>query len=184
MRKRICIGLWIGLGFAMAQVPTPVGPPTAPPSDISQGSSVPHVDDKRFIKDAVLDGMTEVELGKIAVKKASNPQVRDLAQRMVEEFSETNRALLRVASDETVAVAKTIDSKHQARIDRLAKLSGAEFDRAYIQDEIKQRHQDLKEFNGASQGARDPGLKNFATSTLASLEDHQNALKTLAKGIK
>lgn len=173
-----------GLPFAMAQIPQPVGPPIGPPENISLGSSVPHVDDKKFLKEAMLDGMAEVELGQLAAQKASSPQVKQFAQRMVEEYTASHRAILRIASDETIAVPKTIDSKRQARVERLAKLSGREFDRAYIQEETKQRHQDLKEFTNASQGGNDPNLKSFATSSLPSLEDHLNVLKILAKTSK
>lgn len=163
---------------------TPIGPPIGPPADISTGSSVPRVDDKKFLKEAALNGMTEIELGKIASEKASNAQVKQFAQRMIDEFTSGQKAILRIASDETITVPKTLDSKHQSRVDRLAKLSGSEFDRAYIQDEAKQRHQDLKEYTNASQGGNDPNLKNFATSTLPSLEDHVNALKILAKAVR
>jgi putative membrane protein len=178
---------WIGLMLtvsAFGQIPQPIGPPIAPPTNISTGSSVPHVDDKKFLHDATLDGMTEVALGKLAEEKASNPKVKQFAERMVEEYTASNRALVRVASDETIVVPKAIDAKHQQRVDRLAKLSGEEFDRAYIQDETKQRHQDLKEFTNASQGGHDPNLKSFATTTLASIEDHLNALKILSKAVK
>ncbi|HML15938.1 MAG TPA: DUF4142 domain-containing protein [Bryobacteraceae bacterium] len=179
----VCLGLTIGLRIGAGQA-TPIGPPIAPPDNISTGSTVPHVDDKKFLKEAALDGMTEIELGKIAGEKASNLQVKQFAQRMIEEYTAAHGTILRIASDEMVAVPKTIDSKHKARVDRLAKLSGAEFDRAYVQDETKQRHQDLKEFTGASQGGNDPNLKNFATSTLPAIEDHINALKILSKAVR
>jgi putative membrane protein len=35
-----------------------------------------HVDDKKFLKDSALGGMTEVELGKLAAQKASNDAVK------------------------------------------------------------------------------------------------------------
>lgn len=163
---------------------TPIGPPIGPPVNAATGSNVPRVDDKKFLREAALDGMTEIELGKVAAEKAADPQVKQFAQRMIEEYSTGHRAILRLASDEIVVIPKTIDAKHQARIDRIAKLSGREFDHAYIQDETKQRRQDVKDYTKASQGGEDPNLKNFATETLPSLEDHLNALKILAKSAK
>ena len=148
------------------------------------GSSVPRVDDKKFLREATLDGMTEIELGKVAEEKATNPHLKEFAQRMVEEYTADHNVMIRIASDESVVLPKTIDSKHKARVERLSRLSGKDFDRAYIQDEMKQRHQDVKEYTNASQGGNDPNLKNYATSTLASLEDHLNALKILAKSTK
>lgn len=162
----------------------PVGPPIAPPSNATTGSNVPRIDDKKFLRDAALDGMTEIELGKLVLQKSSDDHVKQFAQRMVEEYTASHRAILRLASDEETTIPKDIDSKHQSRVDKLAKLSGPGFDRAYLQDETRQRHQDVKEYTKASQGGNDPNLKNFATSTLPSLEDHLNALKILSKSAK
>jgi putative membrane protein len=179
-----CIGLCLIAGCAFAQVPQPIGPPIGPAPNITTGSSVPHVDDRKFLRDATLDGLTEIELGKMAAEKASNPQVKQFGSRMVEEYTAGHQSMVRIASDETIVLPKSIDSKHQGRVDRLGKLTGRDFDRAYIQDETKQRHQDMKEFTSASQGAGDPALKSFATSTLASIEDDMNTLKILSKAVK
>lgn len=183
MLKSCAVCLFAGL--AMAQVvPTPIGPPIAPPDNIATGSTVPRLDDKKFLKEATLNGMAEIELGKLAEEKASSADLKHFAQRMIEEYGAGDRALARIAVDELVVLPKTIDSKRKSRIDRLAKLDGAKFDRAYIEDETRERKQDLKEYTKASQGGNDPDLKNFATSTLPSLEDHLNALKILARSAK
>lgn len=179
----IFLGLIFAAGLAVAQ-PTPIGPPVGPPANPDTGSNVPRIDDKKFLKETALDGMTEIELGKLAAQKSSNPQVKQFAQQMIEDYTASGRAILRIARDEQVEIPKTIDSRHQARVDRLAKLSGRPFDRAYIQDENRQHHQDLKEFTKASQGGNDPNLKTFATETLPSLEDHLTTLKSLEKATK
>ncbi len=172
-----------GLRIVSGQA-TPIGPPIGLPGYTGTGSTVPHIDDRKFLKETELDGMAEIELGKLAAAKASNSQVKQFAQRMVEQYTASHGRILRLASDETVAVPKTMDGKRQSRVDRIAKLSGPGLDRAYIEDETKQRHQDLKEFTKASQGANDPNLKSFATETIPSLEDDLNALKILSKSAR
>lgn len=184
MRKScLFVCLATGLPFVSAQT-TPIGPPIGLPGYTGTGSTVPHIDDRKFLKEADLDGMAEIELGKLALEKASNSQVKQFAQRMVEDYTASHRRILHIASDETIATPKEMDGKRQSRVDRLTKLSGPGFDRAYIEDETKQRHQDLKEFTKASQGANDPNLKSFATETIPSLEDDLNSLKILSKAAR
>src|SRR5205823_13350550 len=88
--------------------------------------------DHKFAMDAAAGGMAEVELGRLAASKASNADVKNFAQRMVDDHSKANDELKSVASKENIKLPAAIDAKHKATIDRFSKLSGAAFDRAYV----------------------------------------------------
>ena len=142
----------------------------------------PKVDDKKFAKQAALGGLAEVELGKLAQQKASSDQVKQFAQRMVNDHSKANEELKQIASKEGIEVPDALDSKHQSRIDKLGKLSGAEFDKAYIKDQLKDHQQDVREFENESQGGKNTAVKQFATKTLPVLQEHLDMAKSLSKG--
>ena len=142
------------------------------------------MDEKRFVKDALLGGMTEVALGKVAVEKASGDAVKQFAQKMIDDHSKANEELKQIAGKESITVPETLDSKHQSRVDKISKLSGADFDRAYIKDLVKDHQNDVNDFQMEAQNGNDPEVKGFAAKTLPVLEEHLRMVKELDKGKK
>jgi putative membrane protein len=67
---------------------------------------------------------------------------------------------------------QSLDEKDGAERDRLSKLSGGEFDAAYMRDMLKDHQEDVAEFQSAANNAQDPGVRAFASKTLPTLQDH------------
>jgi putative membrane protein len=142
------------------------------------------VDDKKFVKNSALGGLTEVELGKLAAQKASSDAVKQFGQRMVDDHSKANDLLKQAAGKSNIEVPAALDSKHQSRIDKLAKLSGPAFDKAYVKDQVKDHEHDVDDFKSEAQNGSDPNVKQFAMQTLPTLQEHLNAVKDLNKSAK
>ncbi len=124
------------------------------------------VDDKKFVKDAALGGMTEVELGKLAAQKASSDAVKQFGQKLVDDHTKANDELKQVASNDKFPIPDSLDSKHQSKIDKLSKLSGPNFDKAFLKDQVKDHEKDVSEFQSEAQAGSDPNVKQFASKTL------------------
>jgi putative membrane protein len=142
------------------------------------------VDDKKFVKEAALGGMAEVELGKLATQKAASEAVKQFGQKMVDDHTKANDQLKEVASKENITIPDSLDSKHQSRIEKLSKLSGPEFDKAYIKDQVKDHKEDVSEFKNEANAGSDPNVKQFASNTLPILEQHLTMAKDLSKAEK
>ena len=142
------------------------------------------MDDKKFVKDAALGGMTEVELGKLAAQKGSSDSVKQYGQRLVDDHGKANDELKQIASQQSIQVPDSLDSKHQSRVDKLNKLSGPEFDKAFIKEAVKNHQQDVSEFQQEAAGGTDPNVKSFAAKTLPALQEHLSAAKSLEKETK
>jgi len=147
----------------------------------SEAPTPPKWDDKKFAKEAALGGLAEVELGKVAQQKASSDAVKQFAQKMIDDHTKANGELKQVASKEGLDIPDALDKKHQARIDRMGKLSGADFDKAYIKDQLKDHKDDVKKFQDEAKNGTLPGVKEFATKTLPTLEQHLQMVKDLQK---
>jgi len=139
-------------------------------------------DDKTFVMNAAVGGMAEVELGKLAVQKASSESVKSFGQKMVDDHSKANDDLKSVASAQKIDVPVSLDTKHQATIDRLSKLSGAAFDRAYIREMVKDHDQDVMEFKKESQSGQNSAVRDFAGKTLPTLQEHQRMIHNMSGG--
>jgi putative membrane protein len=146
----------------------------------SKGSSQLSASDQSFVKKAAAGGMAEVELGKLATEKASSDDVKKFGQRMVEDHSKANDQLKQLASQKGVNLPSDLEAKDKALKDRLSKLSGEQFDRAYMKNMVRDHTKDVAEFRKESKSAKDNDLKNFASQTLPTLEDHLKQAKSIA----
>jgi len=159
---------------------TPQSPPTTmqKPASGMQGGKLAAADSK-FVHEAAAGGMAEVELGKLAADKATNPDVKAFGQRMVDDHGKANDELKALASQKGVTVPAAPDPAAKAVHDRLSKLSGAAFDKAYMQDMVKDHDKDVAAFKHASTSAADPDLKAWAAKTLPTLQEHQTQAKSI-----
>ena len=128
--------------------------------------------DQTFVKNAAEGGMAEVELGKLAQQKGSSAEVKTFGQRMVDDHSKANDELKSIAQSKNITLPTDLNAKDKALRDRLDKMSGVAFDRAYMQAMVKDHRMDVNEFRHESTSGRDPDVKQFAAKTLPTLEDH------------
>jgi predicted outer membrane protein len=96
-----------------------------------------------FVEKASIANMTEIQLGQLAAERAQDPQVKQFAQTMVDDHTKAQEQLKTVASNQNIPIPSALDGKHQKLHDKLAKLQGAEFDRAYM-DAMVDGHKDAE----------------------------------------
>jgi putative membrane protein len=136
--------------------------------------------DSTFMKKAADGGMAEVELGQLAVQKASSPDVKAFGQRMVDDHGKANEQLKQLAAEKHVDLPQEPGAKHKATKARLERLSGADFDQAYVEEMVNDHKKDVAEFQRESKTAKDDDLKNFAAQTLPTLQDHLKQIESIA----
>jgi putative membrane protein len=145
--------------------------------------SRPAMGDARFAKEAAQGGMAEVKLGQLAQEKGSSDSVKSFGKRMVDDHSKAGDKLKEVASRESITLPTDISAKDQAVYDRLSKLNGAAFDRAYARDMVKDHETDVAAFQKEANGGKDDSLKSFAAETLPTLQDHLKQAKEMMKTV-
>jgi putative membrane protein len=133
--------------------------------------------DVKFAKEAAMGGMMEVDLGKVAVQKASNAKVKEFGQRMADDHSKAADQLKSIAAKENITLPTELDAKHKAMVDKMSSLSGAEFDRAYMADMVKDHQHDVADFQKESTSGSDDTLKAWAGKTLPTLQEHLRIAK-------
>jgi putative membrane protein len=186
MKKISVIGSGLALAAALAFAPAAMMAQSSmggQNSDSSQGSmgmsnsmgSKLSASDRKFVMEAAQGGMAEVEMGQLATEKASNPDVKKFGQRMVDDHTKANDQLKQVASQEGIQLPTSISAKDKMTKERLSKLSGADFDKAYMADMVKDHTKDVADFQKESTSGKDPAVKDFATQTLPTLQSHLQA---------
>jgi putative membrane protein len=139
--------------------------------------------DHGFIQSAADAGLAEVQLGKLAQERAANQSVVAFARRMVDDHSRANDELKRLAAKKGITLPSRPDATHEAARDRLAKLSGPAFDRAYMEMMTTDHNQAVEDFRHASRSNPDADVRAFASRTLPTLEEHQTEARRIQKTV-
>jgi putative membrane protein len=103
---------------------------------------------------------------------------------MATDHGKAGEELKAVATKNGVTLPPDPDAKHKAIVDSLSKLSGAEFDKAYITEMVKDHEKDAIGFEDASKTAKNPDVKGFAAKTLPMIKSHLKKIKAIAAADK
>jgi putative membrane protein len=174
--------------YAFAQTAPSPTPNRTPPSgqsadpryDEQSRAKANESDDRHFMQEAADGGLAEVELGQLAADKAGNPDVKQFGERMVKDHSQANDKLKQLAARKGVTLPASPSAKNEALKNKLSKLSGDAFDKAYMADMIKDHKKDVAAFQRESSGGQDPDVKEFASQTLPTLQDHLKQAQSVA----
>lgn len=148
-------------------------------SGSSSGSQL-SAHDKEFVKKAAQGGLEEVEIGQMVAQKAESQEVKDFAQRMVDDHGKANDELKSLIQQKGLTPPASMNAKGKALKARLEKLSGEQLDKAYMQSMVKDHTKDVAEFKQAESTAKDPDLKAWVGKTLPTLQEHLKQAKQIA----
>ncbi|HMB95023.1 MAG TPA: DUF4142 domain-containing protein [Tepidisphaeraceae bacterium] len=146
--------------------------------DKATGGSLSH-GDMKFVDEAAQGGMTEVKASQMAVDKAVAPSIKSFAQKMIDDHSKANSELQSLALSKGVTVPSELDSHHQKMIDKLAGLSADDFDKAYVEDMVKDHKDTVDMFEKFAERGDDHDLKTWAAKTLPTLQMHYSMIQEI-----
>jgi putative membrane protein len=135
--------------------------------------------DSLFMRTAAMDGLAEVEHGRLAAQNASAADVKQFARRMVDDHSKANEELKGLATQKNVTLPTELDQKHQAMQDKLAKLKGSAFDKAYMSHMVMAHRQAVTLFQREAKAGKDADTKAWAAKTLPVLQEHDKSARTV-----
>jgi putative membrane protein len=178
-----------GAQAQVGRMPQSTANPQNTPNTSNAGGNMPDttsintVSDSDFAKDAAEGGMIEVKLGQLAQEKGSNDAVKEFGKRMVDDHSAANDKLKGIASQESMRLPMELNKHDESTYDKLSKLSGADFDRAYARDMVKDHQNDVSAFEQEASNGRDPEIKTFASDTLPTLQDHLKMAREMMRTV-
>ena len=116
-------------------------------------------EDKQFLSMAAQSDMNEIKLSQLAEAKASNPQVKSFAHKMVSDHNMLEVKMKPFAAAWGLTPPAGLDSDHQAIYDKLNGLSGADFHKAYTDAMAEDHHKALEAFTKESATTQDAKFK-------------------------
>ena len=135
--------------------------------------------DRDFLMDTAMDGLLEVELGRLAAQQGASDAVKQFGQKMVDDHTQANTELTTLATSKGITLPTAIDDKHRQDVTKLSAMQGADFDRAYAKMMLKDHEKAVSNFEKQSQRGTDPDVKAFAAKTLPTLQEHLTMTRAL-----
>jgi len=152
-------------------------------TDNNQGGTVTE-DDTEFAVMAADAGMTEVELGKLAVSKTKNADVKKYAQMMIDDHTAANNKLMALAQTKKITLPATVSDDHKKHIEDMSKMNGTDFDKHYIDMMVDDHGTVTDAFKKENENTKDADLKAFTGETLPVLTKHHEEAKMLKDKMK
>jgi putative membrane protein len=156
-----------------------------PPASAATSSSASPASanaDQDFIANAAKGNRAEVTLGKMVASKTKDPSVRQFAQQMVKDHGAALNELTQLAQSKNITLPEGLPDDATALQSKLSSATGKALDKDYMDGMVDDHKKDVSEFQDASQNAKDPDVKQWATKTLPTLQAHlEKAQKIDAK---
>lgn len=161
-----CAG-WMLFGASLALAAAPAV--NAPPANSNED----------FVKTASEAGLMEVNFAELALRQADKADVKAFAQMMVDDHTKINGELLKLANKDQFTPAAKMNAKDQEEFSKLSKMKGADFDRAYVHNQLEAHEGAVALFKSEAKDGKNADLKAFAEKTLPTLEHHLDMVQKL-----
>jgi putative membrane protein len=138
------------------------------------------VDDNLFLMAAGLGGMAEVKLSELGLQKATDPELKQLSQRAIDDHTHANQAIAALAAKRNLTLPAAAGPKEQFCLQSLTGLSGEEFDRCYAKAQFLVHMDAVATFEAEAERGRDPQVKALAAKLLPTIKEHLAMVKPIA----
>jgi putative membrane protein len=137
-----------------------------------------------FWNEAAQAGMAEVMLGNLALQKSANDEVKQLAQKIVDDHTAAGNELKDLAASKSATLPTEVNAKQKAVYDKLNTLSGDAFDKEFVKTMVRDHEKAVSLFQKQSTAGKDAEVKAFAAKTLPTLQGHLEMAKSLNDKMK
>ena len=139
-----------------------------------------------FVRAAAASDLYEMEASRLAEQRSQNTEVKRFAQHMLRDHQKTTGELKgmlpQLQGVSAQQMATSLDRQHQALLEQLQGVQGAEFDRAFVRQQVQSHQAAVDLFRAYAQSGDDARLKQWASQTLPSLEEHLREAQQLQRG--
>jgi putative membrane protein len=158
---------------------------SAAPSTSSAPAATPAVSDAQIAAIVVAANQVDIDAGQLAATKATNAKVKAFARQMVTDHTGVNKAATALVNKlgvtpEPNETSRSLTTGGEQNRSSLQSKSGAEFDRAYVDNEVTYHQAVLDALDKTLiPNAQNAELKNMLVTTRPAFEAHLKMAKDL-----
>ncbi len=139
--------------------------------------------DREFLEQAVQSNLTEINLGRLALERATNQAVKDYATLMIQHHEAAHADLRSRASAKNWTILDRLNDENQAKRDNLNNLQAAAFDRAYMRSQVADHQVTAGKFATQIDQGTDADLKAYAQQYKPAIDDHLVRAQAIVAGL-
>ena len=136
--------------------------------------------DRSFLQHEAQGASYELAIAQLAQQKATRPDVKAYAQRIVSDHEQANAELSKLAQSKGVSLPTEMTSNDQTRLAGLQNLQGNDFDRSYVQESVRINAGDKRDFAKEAKTTHDPAIRAYVKQFTGMDAQHEQAAKQLA----
>ncbi len=140
--------------------------------------------DKQFAEAALDADLMELKLSEMAVNKGFSPEVKELAQHMIEDHKKADALLKEMAVAKSIPMSTKLDDAQQKEYDKLSDKAGEDFDKSYTDYMVSHHKKTIDLYEKETKKGENTELRAFATNTLPTLNHHRNLSQDLCSKLK
>lgn len=171
----------LALALALMAVPA-LAQTTSSPSQAPAAGKAASAATQKFVKNAAITDLFEIQAGKLAQDKADDPAYKDFAKMIVDDHTKTSQEMKAMEPKLGVQLPTELDAKHQGIAKKLQSASGAAFENQFRAAQIDGHKQAVKLYQDYAATGDNADLKQFAAKTLPTLKEHLQHAQNLPKG--
>ncbi|NMG05562.1 DUF4142 domain-containing protein [Brasilonema sp. UFV-L1] len=160
---------------------SPSGGTTSPPRTTTPNRSLTALD-KEFMTKAAQSDQTEIQTSQLALKRSQNQEVKNYAQRMIKEHTDSSQQLKQIAKKKSFTLPKDIGPENKALLTKLTKLNGKMFDQAYMEGQLQAHTKTLADYQNYLTQGQDSELNAFASKIAPIVADHLQMVQNMVTG--
>jgi putative membrane protein len=135
---------------------------------------------QKFLKEAIEGNLAEVQMGQLAEKNGKSDGVRSFGQMLQKDHSEASQKATAAANQMSMSPPTEPNSKQKAMYEKMSKLSGDSFHRAFAKEMVTDHKKDIKEYEKEAKKKDTAGA--YAKETLPTLQKHLETAQSLSGG--
>jgi len=166
--------------------PQQVGDQSTPPGTAkdlwTRGNMSERDFDGHFVQHAAEANLTEIQIGKVVEQKSQDPEIKQFAQKIVQDHEQANAQLKQIAQSKNFNWPAQLDEVGQSKVGMFEKLSGPNIDRAFVFGMVGDHATAVLWYRAGARLLTDPQLKQYAEQTLPTLHHHLREARNLAGG--
>ena len=139
--------------------------------------------DKAFLEKAAQEQLAEIALGQLAMKKGSDKKVKDFGAELVEDHRYSSEEAKDLSAKEGIYLPVEMDARQKKEQRRLSRLSGRDFDKAFIAHMLKQHRKSVQEIQKTTPTLQNENVKQWAEVTEPILAVHLKKAESVAQAL-
>lgn len=135
---------------------------------------------QKFLTEAIEGNYAEVQMGELAEKNGQSAGVKAFGKMLAADHADANKKALDAAKSLGMTPPRGPNAKQKASYDKMARMSGTAFDKAFAKDMVADHKKDIRAYETASK--KQDAAAQYAREALPTLHKHLDSAQSLGSG--